>query len=97
MPPNKLDSFMVDFAGKKLDKAGESQLAKIQGAMLYAASPLTNLWAELIDQGLINNPEAAIFVSDILDSIQQALVLVLDNATFLRRDGRLLSSQYILP
>ena len=40
--PPKLDSFAADFAGKKLDKARDSQLAKIQGAMLYAASPLTS-------------------------------------------------------
>ncbi len=66
MPP-KLDSFV---AGKKLDKARDSQLAKIQGAVLYAASPLTNLWAKLIDQGLANDPETTIHVSDMLDSIQ---------------------------
>ena len=43
MPP-KLDSFV---AGKKLDKARDSQLAKIQGAVLYAASPLTNITSGL--------------------------------------------------
>ena len=85
--PPKLDSFVADFAGKKLDKARDSQLAKIQGAMLYAASPLTNLWAELIDQGLTNDPEAAIHVSDILDSIQRALVL-LGNANSLISETR---------
>ena len=69
MPP-KLDSFVADFTGKKVDKARDSQLAKIQGAVLYAASPLTNLLAKLIDQGLANDPEATIHVSDILDSIQ---------------------------
>ena len=61
---------MADFADKKLDKARDSQLANIQGAVLYAASPLTNLWAKLINQGLANDPEDTIHVSDILDSIQ---------------------------
>ena len=74
--PPKLDGFVADFAGKKLDKARDSQLAKIQGTMLYAASPLTNLWADLIEQGLSNDPEAAIHVSDILDTIQRSLVLI---------------------
>ena len=65
----KLDGFVADFAGKKLDKARDSQLAKIQGAMLYAANPLTSLWAKLIEQGLANDPEAIIHVSDVLETI----------------------------
>ena len=73
--PPRLDGFIADFAGKKLDKARDAQLAKIQGAMLYAASPLTNLWAELIEQDLANDPEAAIHVLDILETIQKFLVL----------------------
>ena len=44
--PPKLDGFIPDFAGKKLDKARDAQLAKIQGALLYAANPLTNVWAD---------------------------------------------------
>lgn len=85
--PPKLDSFIADFAGKKLDKARDSQLTKIQGAMLYVASPLTNLWAELIEQGLTNDPEAAIHVSDVLEIIQRALVL-LGNANSLISETR---------
>ena len=69
--PPKLDSFVADFAGKKLDKARDSQLSKIQGAMLYTASPLTNLWADLIEQGLANDPQAAIHVSDVLEIVQE--------------------------
>ena len=36
--PSKLDSFVSDFAGKKLDKARDAQLARIQGAVLYAVT-----------------------------------------------------------
>lgn len=82
-----MDGFVADFAGKKLDKARDSQLAKIQGAMLYAASPLTNLWSDLIEQGLSSDPEAAIHVSDILDTIQRSLVL-LGNANSLISETR---------
>jgi hypothetical protein len=85
--PPKLDSFVADFAGKKLDKARDSQLAKIQGAMLYAAGPLTNLWADLIEQGLANDSDAAIHVSDILETIQRSLVL-LGNANSLISETR---------
>ena len=63
--PPRLDGFVADFAGKKLDKAHGAHLAKIQVAMLYAASPLTDLWTELIEQDLANNLKATIHVSDI--------------------------------
>ena len=36
--PPKLDSFISDFAGKKLDKARDAQLPRIQGAVLYAVT-----------------------------------------------------------
>ena len=85
--PPRLDGFVADFAGKKLDKARDAQLAKIQGAMLYTASPLTNLWAELIEQDLANDPEATIHVSDILETIQRSLVL-LGNANSLISETR---------
>lgn len=85
--PPKLDSFVADFAGKKLDKGRDSQLAKIQGAMLYAAGPLTNLWADLIEQGLTNDSDAAIHVSDILETVQRSLVL-LGNANSLISETR---------
>ena len=85
--PPRLDSFISDFAGKKLDKGRDAQLAKIQGTMLYAANPLTNLWAELIDQGLTQDSQAAIFVSDVSEIIQRTLVL-LGNASNLISETR---------
>ena len=42
--PPKLDQFMSEFAEKKFDKARDAQLARIQGAVLHTANPLTNLW-----------------------------------------------------
>ena len=85
--PPKPDSFVADFSGKKLDNARDSQLSKIQGAMLYTASPLTNLWADLIEQGLANDPEATIHVSDVLEIVQRSLVL-LGNANSLISETR---------
>ena len=80
----RLDSFVVDFAGKKLDKAKDTQLARIQGTMLYAANPITCLWADLVEQGLTHNPKYAIYmyVPDLLEVLQRALVL-LGNANHL--------------
>ena len=58
--PSKLDQFVSEFTGKKLDKARDAHLARIQAAVLYTANPLTNLWTELIEQNLTKDPEAAI-------------------------------------
>ena len=60
--PPKLDQFLVDFSGKKLDKAREAQLSRIQASVLYVANPLTNLWAELLGQDLVGDPQAVIHV-----------------------------------
>ena len=61
--PPKLDSLVADFTGRKPDKARDSQLTTIQGAVLYTANPHKNLWADLIEQELPRDPKAAIHVS----------------------------------
>ena len=85
--PPKLDSFISDFASKKLDKARDAQLARIQGAVLYTVNPLTCLWSDLAGQGLTQDRKAAILVSDVLDIIQRSLVL-LGNANNLISETR---------
>ena len=87
MAPPKLDNFIADFGGRKVDKARDAQLAKIQGALLYAANPLTNLWSELIQQKLSEDTEAAVPVADVMDILQRSLVL-LGNANSLISETR---------
>ena len=76
MAPPKLDQFVSDFAPKKVDKARDASLSKIQGSLLYAVNPLTNLWAGLIEQGLADDPEALVPVPEVLDVIQRSIVLI---------------------
>ena len=76
MAPPKLDQFVSDFAPKKVDKARDAALSKIQGSLLYAVNPLTSMWAGLIEQGLVEEPEALIPVPDVLDVIQRSIVLI---------------------
>ena len=76
MVPPRLDQFVSDFAPKKVDKARDAALSKIQGSLLYAVNPLTNMWAGLIEQGLVDDPEALIPVPDVLDIIQRSIVLI---------------------
>ena len=58
MNPPKLDQFITEFSPKKVDKARDASLTKIQGALLYAVNPLANLWANLIEQDLDSDPKA---------------------------------------
>ena len=76
MIPPKLDPFVSDFAPKKVDKARDAGLARIQGSLLYAANPLANLWSGIADQGLDDDPQAVIPVGEVLDVIQRSLVLL---------------------
>ena len=87
MVPPKLDQFITDFAPRKVDKARDAALTKIQGNLLYAANPLANLWANLIQQGLDGDQQVVIPVSDVLDVVQRSLVL-LGNANNLLSERR---------
>ena len=86
--PPKLDQFVVDFAGKKLDKARDAQLCRIQTSVLYVANPLTCLWSQLIDQGLTHHEDATIGVSDVIDIIQRTLVLLGNANNFISETRR---------
>ena len=87
MAPPRLDQFITDFAPKKVDKARDAALARIQGGLLYAANPLAYLWANLMEQGLEGDSEAVIPVSEVLDVLQRTLVL-LGNASNLLSERR---------
>ena len=74
--PPKLDQYILDFAGKKLDKARDAQLSRIQANVLYAANPLSKLWSDLVEQKLDTDTESVILVPDVLDVLQRTLVLL---------------------
>ena len=87
MAPPKLDPFILDFAPKKIDRARDAALARVQGSLLYAANPLANLWANLVEQCLDGDPQAVVPVGEILDVIQRSLVL-LGNANSLMSERK---------
>ena len=62
---------MMDFAGKRLDKACDTQVIKIQTSLLYAANPLAKLWLEVVEQGLDQDPKALIPIADVLDKFKE--------------------------
>ena len=85
--PPKLDLFVSEFAGKRLDKARDAQLTRVQASVLYIANPLTNFWSNLMEQGLAQDPDATISVTGVTDVIQRTLVL-LGNANNLISETR---------
>ena len=74
MIPPKLDQMITDFAPKKVDRARDAALTKIQG-LLYAVNPLANLWSHLIAQSL-DDQQVVIPVTEVLDVVQRTLVLL---------------------
>ena len=52
------------------------ELGTVRAALLSAASPLTFLWSDLLDNNLLADESAVINVHDMLNIIQQTLVLM---------------------
>lgn len=97
MVPPKLDQFVSEFAPKKVDKARDAALSKIQGSLLYAVNPLTNMWAGLIEQGMAEDPEALIPVPDVLDIIQRSIVLIGNASNLVSETRREIALEAIHP
>ena len=54
----------------------DGELAKLQSAMLKVCGPMMCMWSDLIEQNLIEDPDATISVHDVLEIIQRSLVLL---------------------
>ena len=74
--PPKVDKYMSDFLGKRLPKEHDSELAKIQSAILAGVRPLTSAWQLLLDNGLENDPEMVVPASEVLTLIQCSLCMI---------------------
>ena len=49
--PPKIDKYMSEFLGKHVPKERDSELAKIQSAILASVRPLTSAWQLLLEAG----------------------------------------------
>ena len=74
--PPKVDKYISDFLGKRLPKEHDSELAKIQSAILAGVHPLTSAWQLLLDNGLENDPEMVVPASEVLTLIQCSLCMI---------------------
>ena len=67
---------MSDFLGKKFPREQDTELMKIQTAVLACIRPLTSAWQELLDEGLEENAEMMIPAREVLALIQRSLCRV---------------------
>ena len=74
--PLKVDRFMSEYLGKRMPKDQESELLKIQSAVLAIVRPLTTAWQQLADDDLEKEPEMVVPAAEVLAMIECTLCLV---------------------
>ena len=74
--PPKVDKYISEILGKRLPKEQESELSKIQSAILAGVRPLTSAWQLLLDNGLENDLEMVVPASEVLTLIQCSLCMI---------------------
>ena len=84
----KVDKYMVDFLGKKLPKEHDSQLSKIQTAVLACIRPLTSAWHDLLEAGLEEDTSMKVPATEVLEIIQRSLCLIGNASEFISQARR---------
>ena len=74
--PPKVDKFMADFLGKRLPKDRDTELSRIQTAILACIRPLTVAWQRLLEADLEGDPQLTVPASEVLTMVQQTVCLV---------------------
>ena len=73
--PPVADKFVKDYLKSCFPKQ-DGKLARLQSAILKVCGPMTCMWSDLIEQNLLDDPDATISVHDVLEIIQRSLVLL---------------------
>ena len=74
--PPKVDKYMSEFLGKSLPKEHDTELVKIQAAVLATIRPLTSAWQRLIDEGIEDDLEMVVPGSEVLALLQRTLCML---------------------
>ena len=75
----KVDSFVTKYLKSNFPKSEDAELAKVKYALLKVCGPIACMWAELIDNNLLSDPDAKVNVYEVLNIVQHIMVL-LENA-----------------
>ena len=73
--PPIIDKFVKDYLKSCYPKQ-DDELVKLQSVMLKDCGPMTCMWSSLIEQDLLEDPDATISVYDVLKMIQRSLILL---------------------
>ena len=72
----KADRYISDFLSKKFLLEQDTELMKIQTAVLTCIRPLTSAWQKLLEEGLEKNAEMMVPAREVLAVIQHSLCLI---------------------
>ena len=72
----KVDGFITDYLKSSFPRSDDTELMKVQSALLKVCGPMACMWAELIDSNLLSDPNATVNVHDVLNVVQRTLVLL---------------------
>ena len=74
--PPKVDKYAQDFLGKRMPKDHDTELSKIQSAILASIWPLTSAWQRLTEEGLEEEPDMLVLGAEVLSLIQRTICLI---------------------
>ena len=84
----KVDKYIFEFLGKKFPKERDTELAKIQTAVLACIRPLTSAWQDLLEEGFDGDTEMTVPAGDVLSVIQRTLCLIGNASEFVSQTRR---------
>jgi len=64
--PPKVDKYVKDFAGTRFPKQYDKEMSLIQNIMLKCVSPLTLAWKDLLEEGVLEQPELQVSAPAVL-------------------------------
>ena len=84
----KVDKYISEFLGKKFPKERDTELAKVQTAILACIRPLTSAWQDLLEEGLDEDTGMTVPATDVLSVIQRTLCLIGNASEFVSQTRR---------
>ena len=74
--PPKVDKYLQEFLGKCMPKEHDTELSKIQSAILTSIRLLTSAWQHLTEEGLEEDPDMLVPGAEVLSLIQRTICLI---------------------
>ena len=86
--PPKVDKYLFDFLGKRFPKQQDTDLTKIQSAVLASVRPVISAWQGLIEGGIDEDPEMSVPAVEVLSLCQRTICLVGNASELISQERR---------